>query len=184
MRSDTRIVAAVAAVGAIALAGCGSSSGSSGAATKPASGTPTSASASTTGKKIDVCKIVTPADAQAVVGGPVEVQAPAGGEGLASGVCIYKASGGGIRVSLLQVRVYPNPQFYGQKALDHTKSIDISGTDKAFVRSGAGGTSVDVQFVKDDKTGTISYTDTGATAAPGTTVTAVERIATKLANAI
>jgi hypothetical protein len=119
-----------------------------------------------------------------VVGGAVEEQEPAGAEGLASGVCIYKASGGGIRVSLLQVRVYPGPQFYGERALDHTRSIDIAGTDKAFVRSAAGGRTVDVQFVKDGRTGTINYTDTGNTAPEETTVRAVEGVAEKLAAAI
>jgi hypothetical protein len=186
MRANSRIVAVLATAGAVVLAGCGSSSDSSsdgGSGTPPGStairGKPTG-----TGKRINVCKIITPADAARVVGGPAEEQAQSGTEGLASGVCIYKASGGGIRVSLLQVRVYPGPQFYGESALPNTKSIDIAGTDKAFVRSSAGGKTVDVQFVKDGKTGAINYTDTGNTAAEDSTVADVEDVAEKLAAAI
>src|SRR3954453_22465467 len=126
MRPKARIGAAAAVGALVLLAGCGSSSGSKSDGT---SGTPATSSdgGSASGKKIDVCKIITPADAQKVVGGPVAVQAPAGSEGLSSGVCIYKATGGGIRVSLLQIRVYPGPQFYGEKALPGAKSIDIAG---------------------------------------------------------
>jgi hypothetical protein len=184
MRSRTRILASAVVVGAVVLAGCGSSSGSSsGGGSATSSTTAGGGSASGSGTTIDVCKIITPADAEKVVGGPVEAQDPAGTEGLASGVCIYKATGGGIRVSLLQVRVYPGPQFYGEQALPNTESIDISGTDKAFVREAAGGKTVDVQFVKDGKTGTINYTDTGATAPQGA-VANVEAVAQKLADAI
>src|SRR6476659_591091 len=166
MRRNARIGAAVAVAALVILAGCGSRSGSG-------SGT----------RKIDVCKIINTEDAATVVGGPVEVQASAGSEGLTSGVCIYKATGGGIRVSLLQVRVYPGPQFYGEDALPNTKSIDISGTDKAFVRSAAGGKTIDVQFVKDGQPGAINFTDTGATA-PEAAVDHVTAVAEKLAAAI
>jgi hypothetical protein len=180
MRSNPRIFAALVAAVLVALAGCGSSSGSP----SSDSGTPlTSGSGSSANKKIDVCTIITPADAEKVVGGPVEEQAPAGSDGLSSGVCIYKATGGGIRVSLLQVRVYPGPQFYGEQALPNTSSIDIDGADKAFVREAAGGKTVDVQFVKDGKTGAINFTDTGTTA-PDAAVTNVEAVAQKLADAL
>jgi hypothetical protein len=186
MRSKTPILATVAAVvAAVALTACGSSSGSG-----PSSGgTATSSNTSSpggraSGKKIDVCKIVTAADAQKVIGGPVQEQAPAGTEGLAAGVCIYKGTGGGIRVSLLQVRVYSGPQFYGEQALDNTKSIDIPGTDKAFSRSAAGGKNVDVQFVKDGKTGAVNFTDTGSTAPEATTIANVEAVARTLAAGI
>jgi hypothetical protein len=185
MRQNSRIVAAVAVGALVVLAGCGSSSGSSsGGASGGSSATSATSAGNASGtKKIDVCKIITPADAQKVVGGPVEVQAPSGGEGLASGVCIYKATGGGIRVSLLQVRVYPGPQFYGETAIPGAKSIDISGTDKAFVREAAAGKTVDVQFVKDGKTGAINFTDTGSTPSDAT-VTNVQAVAQKLADAI
>ncbi len=185
MRPNTRIGAAVAVAAAVVLAGCGSSSGSkSGGASATSSTTAGGGSGSGSDKKaIDVCKIITPADAEKVVGGPVETQEAAGTEGLSSGVCIYKATGGGIRVSLLQVRVYPGPQFYGEDALPNTKSIEIAGTDKAFVRSAAGGKTIDVQFVKDDQTGTINFTDTGSTA-PEAAVTNVKAVAEKLAAAI
>jgi hypothetical protein len=181
MRQSTRFVASVSVLTLITLAGCGSSSGSSGGS----SGTtaPSGSGGSTASKKIDVCKIVTPADAQKVIGGPVEVQAPAGTEGLSSGVCIYRGTGGGIRVSLLQVRVYPGPQFYGDKALSDTKSIDISGADKAFVRDAAGGKTIDVQFVKDGKTGAVNFTDTGATAQTDAAAN-VQAVAQKLADGI
>src|SRR3954454_16572579 len=160
------------------MAGCGSSGSSS----KGAGTASSTSGASGTSKKIDVCKIITPADAEKVVGGPVEERPASGTESLASGVCIYKATGGGIRVSLLQVRVYPGPQFYGEQALSDTKSIDIAGTDKAFVRSAAGGKTVDVQFVKNGKTGTVNFTDTG-NANPDATLSAVEDLAGKLADA-
>jgi hypothetical protein len=184
MRPNARIGAAVAVASLVVLAGCGSSSGSSSSgSTKPSAASGGSGSGSGSGKKIDVCKIINTEDAATVVGGPVEAQDPAGSEGLSSGVCIYKATGGGIRVSLLQVRVYPGPQFYGEDALAKTKSIDIAGTDKAFVRSAAGGKTIDVQFVKDGQTGAINFTDTGSTA-PDAAVGKVTAVAEKLAAAI
>jgi hypothetical protein len=183
MRPNARIGGAVAVAAVVVLAGCGSGSASKSVGPSGTSSTSAGSSGSGSGKKIDVCKIITAADAEKVVGGPVEAQGPAGTEGLSSGVCIYKATGGGIRVSLLQVRVYPGPQFYGEDALPNTKSIDIAGTDKAFVRSAADGKTVDVQFVKDDQTGAINFTDTGTTA-PDAAVTNVEAVAKKLAAAI
>jgi hypothetical protein len=111
------------------------------------------------------------------------VQPPAATEDLSSGVCIYKASGGGIRVSLLQVRVYPGPQFYGDKALPDTKSIDITGADKAFVRDADGGKTIDVQFVKNGATGAINFTDTGGTSSPDAAAN-VQAVAQQLADAI
>jgi len=184
VRTTTRIGAAFVALGVLAIAGCGSSSGSSSSAsTKPSGTTGGTSAASSGGKKIDVCTIITPADAEKVAGGPVEAQAPSSAEPLSSGVCIYKATGGGIRVSLLQVRVYPGPQFYGAQLLPDTKSIDLSGTDKAFVRTGSGGKSVDVQFVKDGKTGAVNFTDT-ANPNGDSTVNNVEAVAQKLADAL
>jgi hypothetical protein len=162
MHRHPRTLAVAAALAAALLAGCGSSSGSSsdgGSDTSAGSGGRDSDSAQT----IDVCKIVTASDAEKVIGGPVEEQAPAGTERLTSGVCIYRATTGGIRVSLLQVRVYPGPQFYGEDALPGAESIELEGTDKAFVRSSGKGRSIDVQFVKDGKTGTVNFTDTGTT---------------------
>jgi len=182
MRRNARVGAAAAVAALVVLAGCGSSSGSSSGGSTKTSAT-SGGSGSGSGKTIDVCKIITSADAENVVGGPVEAQAPAGSEGLSSGVCIYKATGGGIRVSLLQVRVYPGPQFYGEDALPNTKSIDIAGTDKAFVRSAAGGKTIDVQFVKDGQTGAINFTDTGSTA-PEAAVENVTTVAEKLAAGI
>lgn len=175
------IAATLVALGAIVITGCGSSSGSSPSGADKTS--TTTGGASSSGKKIDVCKIITPADAEKVAGGPVEAQAPSSAEPLSSGVCIYKATGGGIRVSLLQVRVYPGPQFYGAQLLPDTKSIDLSGTDKAFVRTGSGGKSVDVQFVKDGKTGAVNFTDT-ANPNGDSTVSNVEAVAQKLADAL
>jgi hypothetical protein len=187
MRPNARVGATVAVAALVVLAGCGSSSGSTSGGSPDTSSTTTGGSGTggsgSDKKKIDVCKIVTPADAEKVVGGPVETQAAAESEGLSSGVCIYKATGGGIRVSLLQVRVYPGPQFYGEDALPKTKSIDIAGADKAFVRSSAGGKTIDVQFVKDGQTGAINFTDTGATASDAA-VTNVQTVAEKLAAAI
>jgi hypothetical protein len=183
VRTNTRIGTALVVLGVVAIAGCGSSSGSSGASTKSSSPSDAASGGSASGSKVDVCKIITPADAEKVVGGPVEVQPPSSAEPLASGVCIYKSTGGGIRVSLLQVRVYPGPQFYGEKALPDTTSIDLSGTDKAFVRTATGGKTVDVQFVKDGKTGAVNYTDTAASNS-SSAATAVEAVAQKLADAL
>jgi hypothetical protein len=179
MRPTSRLLVASAVVALVASA-CGSSSGSSsGTGTKITGG-----GSGTSRPSIDVCRIITAADAAKVVGGPAVVQAPPATEALASGVCIYKAKGEGIRVSLLQVRVSPGPQFYGEKALPNTRSIDIRDTDKAFVRSAAGGKAVDVQFVKNGRTGTVNYTDTASTASERTTIANVEAVATKLAAAI
>jgi hypothetical protein len=187
VHTNTRIGAALVALGVVAIAGCGSSSGSSSnASAKTSSTTGATGGGSggpSSGKKIDVCKIITPADAEKVAGGPVEEQTPSSSETLASGVCIYKATGGGIRVSLLQVRVYPGPQYYGEQALPDTKSITLSGTDKAFVRSATGGKTVDVQFVKNGKTGAVNFTDT-ANPNSSSTMSDVEAVAQKLANAL
>jgi hypothetical protein len=182
VRANTRIVAVLVTAGALAVAGCGSSSGSSSNGTKSTSST-SSGGTSGASKKIDVCKIITAADAQKLMGGPAQEQAPSGAEPLASGVCIYKANGGGIRVRLLQVRVYPGPQFYGAQLLADTQSIDIAGTDKAFVRSAFGGKTVDVQFVKNGKTGAVNFTDTG-NPTPDASVSGVEDVAKKLAASI
>jgi hypothetical protein len=178
-RSGWATSVAVLALGV--LAGCGSSSGSSGGSSSTSS--TTGSGSSTASTKIDVCRIITPADAEKVIGRPVAVQAPAATEGLSSGVCIYRATGGGIRVSLLQVRVYPGPQFYGDKALPDTKSIDITGADKAFVREADGGRTIDVQFVKHGTTGAINFTDTDATAS-SEAAGSVQAVAQKLADAI
>jgi hypothetical protein len=184
MRPTVRI-AAVAVTAAGTLAACGSSSGSTAADPSTSSATTGSGSGSGSGakEKIDVCAIIPASDAEKVIGGPVEQQPPAGTEGLSSGVCIYKAAGGGIRVSLLQIRVYPGPQFYGENALGNTTSIEVTGTDKAFERTAAGGKTIDVQFVKDDQTGTINFTDTGSTGSPAA-LTELQAIAAKLAEAI
>jgi hypothetical protein len=180
MHHHRRVLVALVLPAALALGACGSSGGSS----SSGGGATSSATGGSGGGKIDVCKIITVADAEQVIGGPAEEQSPAGTERLASGVCLYRATGQGIRVSLLQVRVYPGPQFYGEKALSGTKSVDIPGTDKAFERTAAGGSTVDVQFVKDGKTGVVNFTDTGSTASPETTLGNVEDVAKKLAAAI
>lgn len=182
---STRATAGFALVLMVGLAACGSSSGSKGGSDSGSSSN-TSSSGSSTKKSIDVCKIITAADAEKVFGGPAKEQAPAGTEGLASGVCIYKEDGTGIRVNLLQIRVYPGPQFYGEKVFPNAKSIDVDGADKAFENvktTGAGAASIDIQFVKDDQTGTINYVATGG-ADPSTALPALEDIANKLANGI
>jgi hypothetical protein len=58
---------------------------------------------------------------------------------------------------LLQVRVFPGEQFFSTATFDDERSLDGLG-DRAFVRSGQGALAgVDVQFVKDGKTVTFSY---------------------------
>ncbi len=182
---STRATAGLALALTIALAACGSSSGSENGSDAGSSSNPSS-SGSSAKKSIDVCKIVTPADAEKVFGGPAKEQAPAGTEALATGVCIYKADGTGIRVNLLQVRVYPGPQFYGERVFKKATPIDVDGADKAFENvktSGGGTTNIDIQFVKDGQTGTINYVVTGG-ADPSTAVSALEDIANELANGI
>jgi hypothetical protein len=180
MRRHPPRAALVGGCAVLLLAACGSSSGSS---SDGGSGNSMRVGERTSDEKtIDVCKIVTAADAEKVIGGPVEVQEPAGTERLASGVCIYRATTSGIRVSLLQVRVYPGPQFYGEDALPGAESIDIEGAEKAFVRSSGRGKTIDVQFVKDGQTGTVNFTNTGTPTAGSEQ--SVEAVAQTLADGI
>jgi len=179
MRPHPRSVGVVGGLAVLLLAACGSSSGS---ASGDGSGTSSSTGSGDSKQTIDVCKIVTASDAEQVVGGPVEEQEPAGTERLTSLFCIYRATTEGIRVSLLQVRVYPGPQFYGEDALPGAESIEIEGADKAFVRSGGKGKTIDVQFVKDGQTGTVNFTNTGTPAADAEK--SVEAVAQTLADGI
>jgi hypothetical protein len=175
---------------AVTLAACGSSSGSSAGGSSTSGGT--KASGSTTGKtsgsgKLDICAIITPADAEKVFGGPAKQQAPTSSELKLSSACIYKKDTTDIAVNLLQVRVYDGPQFYGASIFPKRRSVKVSGADESFlsVKTVPGGTAqtFDLQFVKNDRTGAINYVATKG-ADEATVVPALTAIANKVAAAI
>lgn len=181
MPRTLRQLVALGLTGAV-LAACGSSGGS----TSSGRSTRSSSASSSSAAKIDVCTIITPADAATVVGSPAKTEPSSGPELSTQGVCIYKKDTTDIGVNLLQVRVYGGPQFYGEKIFPDAKPIKVKGADKAFLAvktSGGGAAGYDLQFVKDGKTGALNYTATKG-ADESTTTPAMEKLANQLAAAL
>ncbi len=179
MPRTLRQLVALGLTGAV-LAACGSSGGSA------SSGTSKPPSSSSSAAKVDVCRIITPADAATVVGSPAKTEPTSGPELSTQGVCIYKKDTTDIGVNLLQVRVYGGPQFYGERIFPDAKSIKVKGADKAFlsVKTAPGGAATyDLQFVKDGRTGALNYTATKG-ADESTTTAAMESVANQLAAAL
>ncbi len=158
---NSRLVALVC-FGALALGACSSSGGGgenkAGARidtkpTLPAPGNGSQGSAK-------ACSIVTEANATKLFGTKA-AQAPdvTGGTG-ATSTCVWKA-GDANNEHLLQVRVYPNTNYYdGAKALGGSSVKGLG--DKAIVRSA--GTLLTLTFVQDGQTVAMSYSITGSDA--------------------
>ena len=148
--------------------GAGSTSGSRGAG----SSSPT-----------DLCSIITAEDAAAVFGEPATAQESTAPEPLAVGVCLYGGESEDFTVrNLLQVRVYEGEQFYGREIFKDAKPLANLG-DEAFVYFNDPGNSVDVQFLKDGKTGTVNYT-AGQSVDIESKIPELERVARRLAASI
>ena len=150
----------------LVLAACGSSGGGS---SPKSDGTPrssggTKATAADTGKgkgQVDVCAVITPADAAALFGESAEAQSSPSPEPLVSGICLYSHPGDPLDVrNLLQVRVYPGEQFYGAQLFPSATELTGFG-DKGFVAVNAKTHKIDLQFVKGGRTGVIAYTTGG-----------------------
>lgn len=172
--------AALGVVGLVVLvAACGSSSSSKPAAKAATSSSkPTPAASGATSK--DLCTVISPDDAATVFGESAQPKPSANPEPLVSGICLYHHEGDDLTVrNLLQIRVYKGEQFYGERLFPNRKALSGIG-DKAFEDVSTTRHKVDIQFVKDGKTGTINYT-TGASADVGSRVPALVAIAKKLA---
>jgi hypothetical protein len=118
------------------------------------------AKASTAARDVpDPCGLVTTADAASLFGEQARTGQDASPVDLGRS-CIYENADSddlGRVGHLLQVRVFPGEQFFSTATFDDEQRLDGLG-DRAFVRSGAGALAgVDVQFVKDGKTVTFSY---------------------------
>jgi hypothetical protein len=170
MRASRRLAVVVAASTAFAMAtaACGGDDDSSAVEHsikdavkkgnlddgKPAAGQAASASAVP-----DPCVLVTAADAASLFGEAARTGTDTSPVDLGRS-CIYENTDSddlGQVGHLLQVRVFPGEQFFSTATYDDERSLDDLG-DRAFVRSGQGALAgVDVQFVKDGKTVTFSY---------------------------
>jgi|GEM_PF-4409976 hypothetical protein len=176
IRSKSRVGVVVGVGMAVVLAACGSSatpkSDSQASTTSKPSG-----SASTSK---DLCTVITADDAATVFGESAQIKTSPSAEPLVSGLCLYHHEGDDFTVrNLLQIRIYPGEQFYGEKLFPKKKSLSGIG-DKAFEDVNATTHKVEIQFVKDGKTGTINYT-TGASADIESRVPALVAVAKKLA---
>ena len=97
------------AVLTLALAACGSSSGSTLTSPK-SSGTPTpSKTSSSAGKKIDACSLLSDAEAQTILGEAVTKKGP--GSGVGESVCQWDATDKSMTVSVGTAGTAPNNTF-------------------------------------------------------------------------
>ena len=97
------------AVLTLALAACGSSSGSTLTSPK-SSGTPTpSKTSSSAGKKIDACSLLSDAEAQTILGEAVTKKGP--GSGVGESVCQWDATDKSMTVSVGTAGTAPNNKF-------------------------------------------------------------------------
>jgi hypothetical protein len=186
-RSRTPSLALGATLLALVLAACGSSSSSkssagagssSTTAVSPDSSTTTSGSAGTTPKNL--CTVITPADAAAVFGESAETKAPDVPTPFVTGICFYHHPGDDLQTrNLLQIRIYPGEKFFSAKLFPNSQTVAGLG-DRAFVHVNTLAHTVQVDFVKNGKTGSIFYSAGQAVDVPARTA-AVEAVAKKLA---
>lgn len=177
----------VGGVGALALAACGSSATSSTqGSSRPADSTSSASNSkgnSSSKAKFDVCAVITPADAATVFTETATSQPSASAEPLVSGLCIYSHPGDDLQVrNLLQIRVYPGEQFYGERLFPSATALSGSG-DKGFIDVDPKQHTIDLQFVKNGTTGVIAYT-TGPGVDIATRADAVKAVGKKLAAAM
>jgi hypothetical protein len=161
-------LAVLACVGALALGACSSSGGNKNGnaridtnPTLPAAGNGSQGSAK-------ACRIVNQSDAGDLFGTPASQTPDVTGGAGATSTCVWKAetdpgSTTKNQKYLLQVRVYPNSNYYtGLKSLGGTKVNGVG--DKAIVRSTAATDTL--AFVQKGQTVSIAYSITGFQGAP------------------
>lgn len=176
IRSKSRVGVLVGVGATVMLAACGSS-----ASPKSDSQVSTTSKASGSGgTPKDLCTVITADDAATVFGESAQPKASPGAERLVSGRCLYHHEGDDLTVrNLLQLRIYPGGQFYSATLFPKKKSLSGIG-DKAFEDVNTTTHTVEIQFVKDGKTGTVNYS-AGASVDMESRVPALVAIAKKLA---
>jgi len=186
-RTRTPSVAVGLTVLALVLAACGSSSsskssaggGSSSTTAKAVASSTTTTGASTNTPK-SLCAVVTPTDAAAVFGETAETKAPDVPTPFVTGICFYHHPGDDLQTrNLLQIRVYPGEKFFSAKLFPNSQTVSGLG-DKAFVHVNTVANTVQVDFVKNGKTGSIFYSAGRAVDVPAKAA-AVEAVAKQLA---
>jgi hypothetical protein len=171
IRSVTRAAAALF-VAALVAGACGGSGSSQPSADAPAGTDGTTPATAASGAPVvstqidgkDIasdaaCNFVTQADATKLFGHHAESKPDPATSSLAKSVCLWGANADkgqeDDEIFLVQVRIYPNENFYGQRLFPDAKLLTGLG-DKAFIHAtGLGGQ--EVQFVRDGDTYAISY---------------------------
>ena len=175
----------VVAFGLLAIAtGCGRSAASK---SSPARTRVTSSGASETSttnvKPKDLCTVITPADAAELFGETAESTPSSGAEKLVSGLCLYHHPGDALTVrNLLQIRIYPGAQFYGERLFPKRAALSGLGS-RAFEDVNPALHKVVIQLVKDGATGVVDYS-TGAGVDVRTRTSIVRSLAKKLASSM
>ena len=159
-RTDRRGVGALLA--GIALAGCGSSSGSSSSGATGVEDVGGDAARRAADKKIDVCTIITPADAEKVIGGPVEAQAAGEQRGSVVGRVHLPGDAAAGSGSACSRCASTRGRSSTARTLLPDDEVDRHRRDRQGVRPRRprAARTIDVQFVKDGQTGAINFTDT------------------------
>ena len=172
------------AVAAVLLAACGGGSSSKSSSSSTSGGSTTTKGSTSSGKALSdaaLCKIITADDAAKVFGEPAQQKPPAGVAPGASAQCLYDNPNDGLSVrNLLQVRVYPRPQYYGEKIYPGAQSLSGLG-DKAFVSTQGAMHAVEIQFMQNGRTVSINYS-AGPTVNTASKVAELEAIAHKVSD--
>ena len=188
VRAGRMAVALAGGLLAVVATGCGGSDSTSSGSSGGGSGaTSTSSKPGSTGSgsgtTIDVCAVVTDADAAALFGAPAQKTDPEGTQGGAIGVCIYEGVNEPFTIrNLLQARVYPGDVYYGEKVFPKSQPLAGIG-DKAFINVNDTAHVVDIQFVTDGKTGAVNYSG-GSSVDVTTKIEPLKAVAAKLAKSL
>lgn len=173
----TRMTAALVALSflfSVILTGCGEEKST----VEPAGNGGAPAASGDSGAKIDACALVTQADATALFGKPAvpEEGTPVFDPNM-MGECLWTwdtETGG----QLLQFRVFNGPQYYSE--LPDAQPFDIG--EQGNVRTNTF-TGVDVEWIQDAKTYTLSYSTVGTDVPDATTkAEEVKQLAKKVAS--
>ena len=122
-------------------------------------------------------------DAAKVFGESAESRPPTTPTPFVTGICFYHHPGDGLDVrNLLQIRIYPGEKFFSVKLFPNAELLSGIG-DKAFSHVNTVANTVQVDFVKSGKVGSVFYSAGRAVDAPSK-VSAVEDVAKKLAASI
>jgi Protein of unknown function (DUF3558) len=184
-RTPGKILGSVAL--ALVIAGCGASSSSKSSGTNSPASRPadssTSAPAATTGTPKDLCTVISTDDAAKIFGESAESRPPTTPTPFVTGICFYHHPGDGLDVrNLLQIRIYPGEKFFSAALFPNSQTVSGLG-DKAFSHVNTVANTVQVDFVKNGKTGSVFYSAGHAVDVPSKAA-AVQDIAKKLAASI